>query len=308
MNSHEFDTDENPAPPTGSSQAAREAPPSSVPRIELNAITHPGLVRTNNEDSYLVARAERLYETLQTNLPPGDLPARHVDQVYGLLVADGMGGHAAGEVASRLALRSLVNLVLHEPDWFMRLDSGTAERIQERFAERYAEVDRVLSDEQAAHPELAGMGTTLTLAVVSASDLFLCYVGDSRAYLLRDDRLHRLTRDHSFAQVLADAGDIAQEEVAGHRLRNVLLRYLGGNGKNAGADMAHVALQPGDLILLCSDGLTDMVEDGAMQAILLNAAHPTAACQALLEAALAAGGRDNITVIVAQLLSAAAGS
>jgi protein phosphatase len=303
MNSHDSDTADIPVQPTGSRQAALEAPLPSVPRIELNALTHPGLVRPNNEDSYLVARAERLYETLQTNLPPGDLPARHVDQVYGLLVADGMGGHAAGEVASRLALRSLVNLVLHEPDWIMRLDSETADRVQERFAERYAEVDRVLSEEQAANPELAGMGTTLTLAVVSASDLLLCYVGDSRAYLFRDDRLHRLTRDHSFAQVLADAGDIAQEEVAGHRLRNVLLRYLGGNGKNAGADVAHLSLQPGDQILLCSDGLTDMVDDSAIQATLTSAAHPTAACQELLDAALAAGGRDNITVIVARLLS-----
>jgi PPM family protein phosphatase len=287
-----------------SMDAARRAPQPNLPRIDYAAISDPGLVRENNEDSYLVGRTERIYETLGTNLPQGEIPEYFADMVYGFVVADGMGGHAAGEVASRHALRAIINQMLHEPDWIMRVDSEQARRLEERYVRRYAEIDRVLAEEAAADPQLAGMGTTMTIGILGTKHLVVVHVGDSRAYLLRGERLHRLTRDHSFAQALADAGDISQDEVATHKMRNVLLRYLGGKGTSANAEVSLVRLREQDQLLLCSDGLSDMVNDAEIAALLQEGRSAEAACQALVDAALAAGGRDNITVILARLLAA----
>ena len=277
--------------------AAAGGPASMQIAVDLGAATHPGLARPNNEDGYLVSRAHRSLETLLTNLPAGEIPAWAAERSYGLIVADGMGGHAAGEVASHLALRTVVEHAVATADWIMCDMDAHAGRIEERMAERFAAADEAVQQEASRNPQLAGMGTTLTMAVSCGKNLFLGHVGDSRALLLRDGKLHVLTRDHSFAQALADAGSMPQDSVASHRLRNVLLRHIGGAPK---ADICHHTLNSGDQLLLCTDGLTDLVPEAPIAAILQAAPTAQAACDQLVAAALAAGGKDNVTVVLAR--------
>jgi len=275
-----------------------ERPASMQVTVDVGAATHKGLVRQNNEDSYLVSRAERSLVTLLTNLPASDVPARAAEQSYGLAVADGMGGQAAGEVASRVALRAVVEHVIATADWIMRDTAQHYERIEGRMAQRFEAANEAVQEQARLHPRWEGMGTTLTLAVSCGAQLFLGHIGDSRAYLLRGGRLQALTHDHSYAQVLADGGVISQEQVATHRMRNVLLRSLGGNATST--DMRHLRLESGDQLLLCSDGLSDGVPAETIAEILQAASTSQAACDRLIEAALAAGGRDNITVLLAR--------
>lgn len=278
-------------------------PASMQVTVDVGAATHAGHVRPNNEDCYLVARASRLLETLLSNLRAGDVPLPAAERSYGFVVADGMGGQAAGEVASRLALRAVVDHVLSTPDWIMRDASHHSVQIEERIAQRFAAADKSVQEQGRLHPQWFGMGTTMTLAVSSGLELFLGHVGDSRAYLMRDGQLERLTRDHSYAQALADSGMISQREVATNWFRNVLLRSLGGG--EARADVQHLSLQCGDQLLLCTDGLTDLVAAGPIGEILRAASGAQAACDQLVQTALAAGGKDNVTVIVARFATPA---
>jgi len=266
--------------------------------VDWGATTHPGHVRANNEDCYLVARATRSLETLLTNLPAGDVPACAAERSYGFVVADGMGGQAAGEVASRLALRAVIEHVLATADWIMRDAAAHSAEIVERIAQRFEAANESVQEQARLNPRWFGMGTTMTMAVSSDTELFLGHVGDSRAYLLRDGQLQALTRDHTFVQGLADLGVITQREAVTHRMRNILLRTLG--GQESRADVQHLSLQRGDQLLLCTDGLTDLVNNTAIGDILRGASQAQAACDQLVEAALAAGGKDNVTVIVAR--------
>jgi PPM family protein phosphatase len=253
--------------PVANTAAQTDPPPATMQiAVDLGAATHQGLVRENNEDSYLVARADRSLELLMTNLPPGELPAWAAERSYGLVVADGMGGQAAGEVASRLALKAVIEHVLATADWVMR-DAGVHRaQVEERIAERFLAADQAVHDEAARNPRTAGMGSTMTLAACLGANLFLGHVGDSRAYLLRRGTLRVLTHDHSLAQALADSGVISQEDVAHHHMRNALLRNLGGKGTHA--DLSYLRLASDDQLLLCTDGLTDMVEEDAIRDIL----------------------------------------
>jgi protein phosphatase len=143
------------------------------------------------------------------------------------------------------------------------------------------------------------MGTTLTVACSLGPELYLGHVGDSRAYLLRAGVLTRLTRDHTYAQALADCGHISQDEVAAHRLRHVLTRVIGRHGGRVEADVSRVRLADGDRLLLCTDGLHDLVSGETIRDLLAYVGTAAAACDALIDAALRSGGRDNVTVVVA---------
>jgi serine/threonine protein phosphatase PrpC len=148
-------------------------------------------------------------------------------------------------------------------------------------------------------PELSGMATTMTLAVSLGPELLIAHVGDSRAYLLRDGKLVRLTHDHSRAQVLADMGIIDVAEVATHPLRNVLTNCLG-RGRRVEVDFRRFRLKDADRLLLCTDGLTDMVDETQILTTLAAAGDSRAACRALVGQALERGGADNITVLIAR--------
>ncbi len=271
------------------------------PGLELGAVSHAGRVREQNEDSYLATRVARSLEVLSTSLPASDLAPRLDLQGHILMVADGIGGRAAGEHASRRAIAAMIELATRVPDWILNVDD---ERMAAELAERgrgyFARVDELLEAEAAADPSLAGMGTTLTLVYLLGRDLLLAHVGDSRAYLLRAGELRRLTRDQTMAQALVDAGLISGDDAAYHRQRHVLTGALGGRAGRPQIEIGRHRLEPGDRILVASDGLTGMVPDASIAAILARHPGSQAAAEALLEAALSAGGHDNVTVLVAR--------
>jgi serine/threonine protein phosphatase PrpC len=291
------DTDEYST--TTSTQLGPPEPVSSRAEVEFGSATHPGLVRPNNQDCFLIGRAGRALETLASNLPPEEVLPRFEEVTYGMLVADGLGGGAGGEVASRLAATTLVNLVLHTPDWIMRGGDDEAKRVMDRIVERYRQIGAAVAERARDDAMLAGMATTMTLAISTGPDLYLGHVGDSRAYLLRGGELVRLTRDHTYAQELANFGLIRPDEVGTHRLRHVLTRALGSRGAEVTADVRRTHLRDGDQLLLCSDGLTGMVSDDAIRATL-GAGSAQEVCEALVAAALENGGKDNVTVILAR--------
>jgi protein phosphatase len=278
----------------------RPRPYSSLVQVDLGAVSDTGKVRSRNEDHYLACRVGRWLETLLTNLPEGDLPARFEEVGYILAVADGMGGRAGGDVASKSALSVAINLLLHQSRWHQRVFPEHAGEVLDEMADHVRAVDHVLTEQAQADPELQGMGTTLTGAYSTGAELFLAHVGDSRAYLFRDDRLVQLTRDQTYAQVLADAGILRPEEVAGHHLRHVLMQAVGGSAGQLVVQVEHLRLADGDRLLLCSDGLTEMVADDRIADELRRTAASADACRALVDLALEAGGRDNVTVLLAR--------
>jgi protein phosphatase len=269
-------------------------------QVDLAALSHPGLVRAANEDHYLVQRFGRTLETLLTSLPADQLPARFEEVGYGLLVADGLGGAAAGELASRTAISTLISLVLHTPDWILSDELPETEQVMLRMAERYRRIDAALRDEADGDPGLAGMGTTMTLACSLGASVVIGHVGDSRAYLLHGGELHQLTRDHTFVQGLVDLGQLSAEEAGRHPLRHVLTRALGGRSRTFEGDFQRAWLADGDQLLLCTDGLTNLVDDAAIASVLRGAPSSHEACEALVAAALEKGGRDNVTVALAR--------
>jgi len=267
--------------------------------VEVSALTHTGKVRSNNEDHYLVTRAGRSLQTLMTNLPTGDIPDRFDSTGFVMIVADGMGGHAGGEVASRMAIGTLVQLLLDVPDWIMSFDEANMPRLKERMTSYYRRVDQALAAYAGSHEQLLGMGTTMTVGSSIGTDLFLAHVGDCRCYLFRNGRLRQLTHDQTQAQRLLDAGTMQPEEAATSRLRNVLTQALGAGDPSLQVEMQRVEIHAGDRLLLCTDGLTDMIDDEAIGAVLERPQPPAASCTALVDLALERGGRDNVTVVVA---------
>jgi len=283
--------------------AAPGARDRSGPRVRIEAagLSHPGNVREVNEDSFLVARVGRSIDTLVTSLPEDEVSGRFDESGYVMIVADGMGGAAAGEVASRLAIRTLVEIVLDVPNWIMKVDDEAADEVLRRAAEYYHRVDAVLGQHAKADPALDGMGTTMTLLYGVGPDAFVAHVGDSRAYLLRRGRLQQLTRDHTHVQRLVDAGTITREEAATHGLRHVLTNVLGGADRTVDVDLERFALADGDRLLLCSDGLTEVVRDAEIAEVWGRVVDPAEACRALIELALERGAPDNVTVLAARV-------
>jgi protein phosphatase len=272
---------------------------SSLVRIDVDARSHPGHHRTNNEDHFLVSRLDRTLQTLITSLPAGDVPEQTGEVNYVMVLADGMGGHAAGEVASRMAISALISLALEVPDWIFRVDEEHALEIERRARERVQEVGAILVERGKREAALRGMGTTLTAVRSLGRDLLIVHVGDSRAYLLRAGMLHRLTRDHTYAQHLVSIGQLAPDDVADSRHRHVLINALGGACVDVHVDTDQMQLEDGDRLLLCSDGLTDLVDDETITRILRETSRSSDACERLVQQALDNGGHDNVTVIVA---------
>jgi serine/threonine protein phosphatase PrpC len=269
-------------------------------QVDLAALSHPGKVRENNEDHFLVSRAERLMETVITNLPNNLIPPCFAEVGYGMLVADGMGGHQAGEIASRLAISTFVNLILNSPEWYMRVGKPEAEKVMERIAERYRIVDAVVREKAHADPALLGMGTTMTLACSLGPVLVLAHIGDSRVYLFRAGQCHQLTKDHTMAQGLVELGIIQPGQEGWNYFKHSLTRVLGTGQSLGEADVQQLKLLDEDQILLCTDGLTDMVQQPMIAAILSDSKTSEEACRRLVDAALDNGGKDNVTVVLAR--------
>jgi protein phosphatase len=287
--------------------AAQEGPDDRVPgrlrsavRMEFGAVSHPGCVRPTNEDHYVVVRRSPARSVLATNLPVEALVSPDEEDAYILAVADGVGGTAFGDLASLLALRTAWDLGGHDASWPLKVNETTAQEILERF-EAYAKlIHSTLREKGREERCLAGMGTTLTVAYTVGLDAFVGHIGDSRAYLFRQGKLEQLTRDHTLAQQLVDAGVLSPGAFELRRLRHVLVNCLGGTEDSVRVDSHHLKLQGGDWLLLCSDGLTHMVTNDSICCTLDRVPRPQDACQALLDQALKAGGRDNVTVVLAR--------
>jgi protein phosphatase len=275
--------------------------PSALVEVDLAGLSHQGFVRQNNEDHYLAARIKRSLETVTTNLGEGVLPLSFDETAYGMLVADGMGGMKAGELASSIALLRLLELVVQTPDWVMKInDPENAAIIMRRMTDRFRQIDNDLREEGDKDHSLYGMGTTLTAAASLGTALFVSHIGDSRAYILRSGRLHQLTKDHTLAQALIEAGLAEAEDTSTQAMRHVLTAALGSTGKRTDPQVQRLQLSDGDQLLLCTDGLTEMVTDDNITSVLLRANSSEAACQGLVDLALAGGGKDNITVVLAR--------
>ena len=224
--------------------------------------TDVGCVRDHNEDSLVVA-------------PPL------------FAVADGMGGHAAGEVASEIAVNVLAELAPKD------LDGAALEHAVE---EANHEIIRAARDGRGRE----GMGTTLTACMLENERLIIAQVGDSRAYLLHHGKLQQLTRDHSLMADMIEAGQLTPEEARHHPQRSVITRALGSD-PNTRPDMYEINVETGDRLLVCSDGLSSMIEDEQIEAVMRRVPDPQRCALQLVNEAIAAGGHDNVTVIVSNV-------
>ncbi len=280
-----------------------ERPPQQLQTTPLLprafGLTDRGLVRSSNEDHFLVAELGRTLWVNQTSLPQA---ATQHGRGRGLLllVADGMGGHAAGEVASALSVEVVEAFILELLRRFSNLQAEDEHGVLADLRQAVLWADARVLQEAARNPEFAGMGTTLTLAFASGSRLFVLHAGDSRCYLYRGGGLEQLTEDHTLVAELVGRGAIEPQEARRHKWRHVVTNVLGAHGAKLRVDVGKVQLEPGDVALLCSDGLTDMLDDARIAAALTAEPDPEAACRRLVAEANAAGGKDNITAVVAR--------
>jgi protein phosphatase len=250
-----------------------------VPRVKFVARSEIGHARENNEDKF------DFYEPDEEPL----LAAR--GSVY--LVCDGMGGHNAGQIASELAAKQFLHAYYHL--------GGTA---QEAARHAILQAHHYIAEMASKIPSRYGMGTTLTALILKQDEGILAHVGDSRCYRLREGVLEQLSRDHTLVAHLVEQGILTPEQARYHPQRNVIRQAVGvaDPSEPLEPDIETFALQVGDLYLLCSDGLTDMVDDAEIEAILRDEP-PTRAAWRLVDRALANGGRDNITIVLVRIVA-----
>jgi protein phosphatase len=267
--------------------------------VHAFGLTDRGKVRPGNEDHFLIAELARTLWVKQTSLPQSATQhGRNRGHIF--LVADGVGGHRAGGVASALSVTTIEAFALHLLKRFSNLQTADEPGVLKDFQEALRQANARLAEESAHHPEFAGMGTTLTVAFVSGWRLFVFHAGDSRCYLHRRGQLRQLTDDHTVAAELARQGVIKPEDVSCNRFRHVVTNVLGGHGAGLRVDVQKADLEPGDVMLLCSDGLTDVVADDRIATTLNSLPDPRAACERLVAEANGAGGPDNVTAVVAR--------
>jgi len=265
-------------------------------------LTDRGKKRATNEDQFLIAALARALCIQQSSLR--EAPVQYADADGQLLVvADGMGGHAGGAEASALALNAIEDFLLHALKWLFALGaSAETERIdvlgELRSALRRA--DARVCEAASRHPELQGMGTTLTIAYTHGSELFVAHVGDSRCYLYRGGVLYQLTQDHTLVAEMVRNGVLPPERVARHQWRHIITNVVGGPKPGVRAEVHKSSLEPGDVVLLCTDGLTEMVKDDEIAAILRAEQNPRVASERLVGLANERGGVDNVTVVVSR--------
>jgi PPM family protein phosphatase len=274
------------------------APLPPAVRVEFGAVSHPGKVRENNEDHYLVFRRQKSRTVLKTNLPC--CLTDHTEDAYTMIVADGIGGSAFGEVASTLALEAVWDLGLQQVRLSVKVNEREAADLSEKVETAFNLIHESLVEHAEHDPRLAGMGTTLTAVHTIGADAIVGHVGDSRAYLFRAGALTRLTHDHTLREELIKSGLADADAPSLRYVRHVLTRCLGGHHHTVQPDIHRLTLADGDCLLLSTDGLHDLVEDSEIARVLGEQVVPDAACQTLLNAALDRGGKDNITIIVAR--------
>lgn len=275
--------------------------PAETVRLDTYGLTDRGKKRSKNEDQFLVATMKRAMEVEQTSLPTPDGPVLlgKPDATL-LVVADGMGGGAAGEVASSLAVQAIAQrLCSFTPFVVKRRTSplGTVRNLRKDLLAALAEGESSIMEAAAETGGARSMGTTLTLVYLLWPRLYVAHVGDSRCYLLRAGEVQQLTEDHTVAQQLVERG--VEVDDASY-LHHTLWNALGGESKSQ-PELCRVDLLQGDVVLLCSDGLTKHVSNAEIAAVLEAERDAEASCRRLVGMANDRGGKDNITVVVARV-------
>jgi PPM family protein phosphatase len=282
------------------------APGSDTPSIPLvvrsYGATDRGQVRPVNEDQFLIADLTKAMHVRQTSL---EQPSARFGEQRGhlFLVADGMGGHHAGEHASALAVTLIEQFALNTFRWFMPLTAAHADNVVADFQEAVEQADATIVEAATKRADLHGMGTTLTLAYHYEAELLVIHVGDSRAYLFRDGTLRQITQDHTVVAEMVRRGVIEIADARNHRLRHVITNVVGGTEAGVHAEAHSLRLRDGDELLLCSDGLTERVPHADITEVLRDQPDVEAACTRLISLANERGGQDNITAIVARFFS-----
>jgi protein phosphatase len=264
--------------------------------VEFGARARRGRLRSIAEDHYLILRMGRYQETLLTSLPERDLPRRFDECGYGMVVADGMG--VAGEAASRLAISTLVYLATTFGKWHIRVNEPIAEEMLDRAKRFFRGVDSSLLQASQGPRRLQ---TTMTAVYTAGADLFFAHVGHSRAYVYRDNELMQLTHDHTLDREQRWPQTPVDRPSRPRDLQHILTETLGGGAAAAPRiDVERCSLLDGDLVLLCTNGLTDVANDGRIATALRLHDTPDDQCQALIDLAVSAGTHDDVTVLAAK--------
>ena len=291
----------------GSSRAGRPLRPSRGPRVEAAGLTDVGLERKSNQDQFLIASLSRALQVESSSLArPGSGERREAVQGKLLLVADGMGGHKHGELASAVVLEGIARHVLSGMGWLLQQPEAGVDHSEQILAElgrACSEAERLLFLEADARGLTAERpGTTLTVAYLVWPQLFVAHVGDSRCYLFRRGDLTRLTRDHTLAEEM-QRRPLARGVEPSARFAHGLVNAVGG-GARADPALRAIRLEHEDRVLLATDGLTRHLDDARLAALLDAEPTPGTCVRRLVEAAKQEGGRDNITAVLARVLEA----
>ena len=288
------------------SSPTSEVPPTphnGAPALNLTArplivqsygLTDRGLVRATNEDQFVTATLMRALCVEQSSVPQSTV--HYADnRSYVFIVADGVGGVEGGEKASALAVGAI-------EEFLLGIDGSADTSVLREFKEALQNADACVCAAAAKEPGLHGMGTTLTMAYSRGSDLFVAHVGDSRCYLFRRSMLHRLTHDDTLVNAMVEGGLLAPEKAAAHDFRHIITNVIGGSRPGIHAEVHRIDLEQGDVLLLCTDGLTGMLTDDRIATTLATMSSPQEACEQLVQIANEQGGEDNVTVVVVRYL------
>jgi PPM family protein phosphatase len=274
-------------------------PASALVRADLAARSHRGRVLKENEDHYLVVRLGRCEETLYTSLISAEVSQRFDEYGYAAVVADGIGGKGIGAVAARLAVSTLANLARRFGQWNLRVDPEIAAEIMDRSRWFYDRTHDAVRRWFSAHREVGPMASALTGVYSAGNDLFVAHVGHSRCYLFRKGLLTQLTRDQTLRERLASSPQPTPVARALEDVQHILTNAIGTAGNGPGVIVEHFQLVDDDTLLLCTNGLTDLVPDNDIADTLASRRSLQEQCDLLVDAALANGGTDNVTVVLA---------
>jgi len=282
----------------------RSVDDTEIEEPDVFGLSDVGKTREHNEDSFLIARLERSMRLLQSSRPVDDgTKVKGPPQGWLMMVADGMGGHAAGEVASAMTIDTLARYAFTLMPWSLPRSKNDSRVLARGLREAVRECQAIMRRAADEGTGRRGMGTTLTMAYVTWPNLFVVHVGDSRMYAMREGQLYQITHDHTLAQQLVDSKVMSADEAEGSDFSNVLVNALGGESEELQVELHHALLFPGDAVLLCSDGLTKHVNNDEIRTELAKIADGgtvESASRALVELALDRGGTDNTTVVIAR--------
>lgn len=271
-----------------------------ITRALMAGLSDVGRFRGENEDQFLVADLNRSMTIHASTLPVDDETQLYSGMIGQLLVvADGISGAPGAVVASQIGVGTVARHVLNTMPWFLSLNHDHDDDQEKALLAALLEVESAVEEQGRVDPEFAGMGTTLTMAYIVWPRLYVVNVGDSRCYLLRDDTLEQLTHDQTAAAQLVEDGTLSPEQAARSPLSHILVSSIGQGMSSFRPDVYRTELVSGDRLLLCTDGLTAMVDDLRISRLLGEGDTPEGVCQALVDEANDAGGHDNITVAVA---------